>query len=60
MHNDLRKLQIDMDQDIGGRVDEINDLTSYIAQLNEQVVAAGAASMDFEDKRDEAVRRLEG
>lgn len=58
MHNDLRKLQIDMDQDIGGRVDEINDLTSYIAQLNEQVVAAGAASMDFEDKRDEAVRRL--
>ena len=58
MHRDLRNLQIDMDQDIIGRVDEINELTTYIAQLNEQVVAAGAASMDFEDKRDEAVRRL--
>ena len=58
IHEDMRKLQIDMDQDITGRVDEINHLTSYIAQLNEQVVAAGSASMDFEDKRDEAVRRL--
>ena len=58
VHEDMRKLQLDIDQDITGRVDEINELTSYIAQLNEQVVAAGAASMDFEDKRDEAVRRL--
>lgn len=55
---DLRKLQMDLDQDITARVDEINHLTSYIAQLNGEVVAAGAASMDFEDKRDEAVRRL--
>jgi flagellar hook-associated protein 1 FlgK len=58
MFNDLRKLQLDVDQDIIGRVDEINEISAYIAQLNEQVVAAGAASMDFEDKRDEAVRRL--
>ena len=58
VHDDLRKLQIDLDQDITGRVDEINHLTSYIAQLNAQVVAAGKSSMDFEDKRDEAVRRL--
>jgi flagellar hook-associated protein 1 FlgK len=58
VHDDLRRIQIDMDQDITGRVDEINHLTSYIAQLNSEVVAAGAASMDFEDKRDEAVRRL--
>jgi flagellar hook-associated protein 1 FlgK len=58
VHDDLRRIQIDMDQDITGRVDEINHLTSYIAQLNGEVVAAGASSMDFEDKRDEAVRRL--
>ena len=58
MHESLRQLQIDIDQDISGRVSEINELTAYIAQLNEQVVAAGSASMDFEDKRDEAVRRL--
>ena len=58
MHESLRRLQIDIDQDVTGRVTEINGLTAYIAQLNEQVVAAGAASMDFEDKRDEAVRRL--
>ena len=58
VHEDLRKLQLDIDQDLTGRVQEINELTAYIAQLNEQVVAAGAASMDFEDKRDEAIRRL--
>lgn len=58
VHEDLRRLQLDIDQDITGRVDEINQLTTYIAQLNEEVVAAGASSMDFEDKRDEAIRRL--
>jgi flagellar hook-associated protein 1 FlgK len=58
VHEDLRRLQLDIDQDLMGRSEEINELTAYIAQLNEQVVAAGAASMDFEDKRDEAVRRL--
>jgi flagellar hook-associated protein 1 FlgK len=58
VHEDLRKLQIDIDLDITGRVDEVNHLTSYIAQLNSQVVASGKSSMDYEDKRDEAVRRL--
>jgi flagellar hook-associated protein 1 FlgK len=58
VHEDLRRLQLDIDQDITGRVEEINKLSAYVAQLNEQVVAAGSASMDFEDKRDEAIRRL--
>ena len=58
VHEDLRRLQLDIDQDLIGRSNEINELSAYIAQLNEQVVAAGAASMDFEDKRDEAIRRL--
>lgn len=57
-HADLRRLQIDLDKDVVGRVQEINDLITYIAQLNTEVVAAGTSSMDFEDKRDEAVARL--
>jgi len=55
---DLRRLQIDLDKDVTGRVGEINDLMEYIAQLNTEVVAAGTSGMDFEDKRDEAIARL--
>ena len=58
VHEDLRQIQLNIDQDIIGRVEQINHLTSYIAQLNEQVVVANDASMDFEDKRDEAIRQL--
>ncbi|MEE2644379.1 MAG: flagellar hook-associated protein FlgK [Myxococcota bacterium] len=58
VHHDLRSLQIDLDQDISARIEQVNHLTSYIAQLNEQVVVSGDASMDFEDRRDEAIREL--
>lgn len=58
VHHDLRSLQIDLDQDISARIEQVNHLTSYIAKLNEQVVVSGDASMDFEDRRDEAIREL--
>jgi flagellar hook-associated protein 1 FlgK len=58
VHEDLRKLQLGIDNDLAGRVGEVNDLAALIAQLNTEVVAAGGASLDFEDKRDEAIRRL--
>jgi len=58
VHEDLRRLQIGIDQDLAGRLGEVNDLAARIAQLNTEVVAAGGASLDFEDKRDQAIRRL--
>lgn len=58
VHTDLRNLQLDIDKDITGRNLEVNELMQYIAQLNTEVVASGVSSMDFEDKRDEAIRRL--
>lgn len=58
VHEDLRRLQIGIDQDLAGRLGEVNDLAARIAQLNTEVVAAGGASLDFEDKRDRAIRRL--
>jgi len=57
----LTKLQNDLNSEISVRINEINELTSKIARLNEEIAkveVSGDSANDFRDQRNSAVDRL--
>jgi flagellar hook-associated protein 1 FlgK len=62
-YQDLRAAQEGIDANIKGAVDEINQLASQIADLNQKIIeteADGQTANDYRDQRDLALRELSG
>jgi len=61
LHRTLKSQQSDLDRDIALRVDDINNLTTRIARLNDQIiriVGAGDQPNDLKDERDVLIDQL--
>ena len=61
LHQDLAQLQLDIDQEIRGKVDEANALTEQIAALNVEIarsVNSGFTPADLLDRRGQAINEL--
>lgn len=61
IHSDLADAKKGIDADIGGTVEEINQLTLQIADLNQKIMeteTGGYSANDYRDRRDLALREL--
>ena len=59
--SDLEKIRTDLDKNIEGTVDEINQITEQIADLNQKIAQAetgGQEANDYRDKRDLLLKDL--
>jgi flagellar hook-associated protein 1 FlgK len=64
LYTELNALQRELDQQVQGEVDEINRLTSSIADLNEKIISLGSSSQseasDYLNQRAELLKELSG
>ena len=64
LYAELNALQREIDQQVQGEVDEINRLTTSIADLNQKIIALGSSSQseasDYLNQRAELLRELSG
>ena len=63
LSSNLRDLRAGLDEEIKGTVQEINILTSHIAELNENILHAESGTMvanDYRDERSQLMRELSG
>ena len=64
IYAELNAIQRELDQQVQGEVDEINMLTSHIADLNEKIIALGSSSQseasDYLNQRAELLKELSG
>jgi flagellar hook-associated protein 1 len=64
VYGELNGLQVELDQQVQGEVDEVNRLTTSIADLNEKIIALGASSQseasDYLNQRAELLKELSG
>ena len=61
LHEDLAQLQLDIDTEIRGKVDEANALTTRISRLNVEIarsVNQGFTPADLQDQRGQAINDL--